>query len=561
MGNLTSMTDRKGKVTSYTYDALNRLRTITHADGSVITMVWDAGNRVRQVIDTANGTITLDYDDLDRLTRETSPQGQIEYDYDDAGRRTQLTVAGRDPIMYSYDDADRLTRIEQGSVAIDFTFDAADRRATVTWPNGIVGTYALDDADQLLSIVYDRGTTRVGEVGYTYDLSGRSVGQSGSLANLMMPATVNAATYDAANRLTNWGDESLSYDDNGNLISHGGATYGWNTRDELISTSAGAGSFAYDAFGRRTSRTIAGSILSYLHDGMNPVLVNDSLMLSGFGIDEFYATLSPDGATSHLKDALGSTRLLTDGDGNSTANYGYTPYGEGTRAGGSETPFQFTGRENDGASELYYYRARYYNARLGRFIQSDPAGLSGGINTFAYVEGNPMSYVDPYGLWAIGDPLPQWLVDGAAGFGAGLTGGLVGDGASVNQCSKAYQWSSWAGITAGLGVPIGRAVYVVKVSKLPTSGMGAREIVAARNALKAYFRGRPLSQWMPKWNPRLGYPTYEELLERNGGDIARLIEHAGNTSTGWTRGLLGGGAAKAGNSVREALEDACGCGS
>lgn len=401
MDNLRSMTDRKGQVTSYTYDALNRLKTVTHADGSVITLVWDAGDRVRQVVDTANGTITLEYDDLDRLTREISPQGQVDYDYDDAGRRTQLTVAGREPIIYSYDDANRLTRIEQGTVAIDFTYDAAGRRSTVTWPNGIVGTYGFDDADQLLSIVYDRGSSRVGEVGYTYDLAGRRVGQSGSLAKLMVPATMRAATYDSANRLTNWGGETLSYDDNGNLTSQGAATYGWNTRDELVWTSAGAGSFAYDALGRRTNRVVAGSAMSYLHDDMNPVLVDNDLMLSGFGLDEFYVRVSSSGATSHLTDGLGSTRILADDHGALTGSYGYTPYGEATSLGSAGTPFQFTGRENDGVSGLYYYRARYYDARIGRFLQNDPVRFVGGINMYAYADGNPVSETDPTGEFGI----------------------------------------------------------------------------------------------------------------------------------------------------------------
>ena len=65
---------------------------------------------------------------------------------------------------------------------------------------------------------------------------------------------------------------------------------------------------------------------------------------------------------------------------------------------------QYTGREKDGAQggtgggELYYYRARYYDPVLKRFISSDPIGLMGGLNTYQYVEGNPVSLVDPHGL-------------------------------------------------------------------------------------------------------------------------------------------------------------------
>jgi RHS repeat-associated protein len=59
--------------------------------------------------------------------------------------------------------------------------------------------------------------------------------------------------------------------------------------------------------------------------------------------------------------------------------------------------FQFTGRENDGVSNLYYYRARYYSAQLGRFISEDPIGLAGGMNLYGYVHGDPISNTDPTG--------------------------------------------------------------------------------------------------------------------------------------------------------------------
>jgi RHS repeat-associated protein len=59
--------------------------------------------------------------------------------------------------------------------------------------------------------------------------------------------------------------------------------------------------------------------------------------------------------------------------------------------------FQYTGRENDGTG-LYYYRARYYHAVAKRFIAEDPIGQAGGFNVSAYVGGNPLSFIDPFGL-------------------------------------------------------------------------------------------------------------------------------------------------------------------
>jgi RHS repeat-associated protein len=119
------------------------------------------------------------------------------------------------------------------------------------------------------------------------------------------------------------------------------------------------------------------------------------------GIDEVFAQLSGTGASAtiltYLTDALGSTIRLADATGTKVVDYTYDPYGNTTADAAVSNPFQYTGRENDGTG-LYYYRARYYSPMLARFISSDPIGLGGGINMYAYVGGNPLSRSDPLGL-------------------------------------------------------------------------------------------------------------------------------------------------------------------
>jgi RHS repeat-associated protein len=102
-----------------------------------------------------------------------------------------------------------------------------------------------------------------------------------------------------------------------------------------------------------------------------------------------------------LYDRLGSVIGLTDGAGQQVASYRYDAWGNVTASGPAaslEQPFRFTGREWDTDSGLYYYRARYYDPQVGRFISRDPIGRAGGTNLYAYVDNNPLNWVDPAGL-------------------------------------------------------------------------------------------------------------------------------------------------------------------
>jgi RHS repeat-associated protein len=205
-------------------------------------------------------------------------------------------------------------------------------------------------------------------------------------------------TYDGSNRLTSRSGTPLSYDANGNLTAFGLATYTWDVRSQLVTTNTGAGSFSYDALRRRVSATVNGTTTTYLQDGLNPAAISGNVMLAGMGLDEVYGQITPGGATSYLRDGVNSTVAEADATGAVTGNYAYSPYGGTANSGNGTTRLQFTGRDNDGAAGLYYYRARYYSPQLTRFISEDPIGLAGGTNFYAYANGNPISFIDPSGL-------------------------------------------------------------------------------------------------------------------------------------------------------------------
>ena len=123
-------------------------------------------------------------------------------------------------------------------------------------------------------------------------------------------------------------------------------------------------------------------------------------MLTGLGIDEYFQRTDASGASSYLTDALGSTLALANSAGGLVAtSYTYDPFGNTTVSGSSSNPFQFTGRENDGAG-LYFNRARYYSPTTQRFIEQDPADtLSSGSGLYTYASNDPADLVDPLGLY------------------------------------------------------------------------------------------------------------------------------------------------------------------
>ena len=403
-GNRTQITDHKSQVTAYTYDALNRVTQITYADSSTTTFTYNAANRITQVVDSVAGTISYTYDNLDRVTSQTTPQGTVTYTYDAAGRRTSMTVTGQSTINYTYDNANRLTQITRGTATVTLAYDAAGRRTSLTLPNGVVTQYTYDNASRRTGISYQNNSTTLGDLTYVYNATGRRTNVSGSYARTSLPQAFASSTHNARNQLTQRGAQSFTYDANGNLLSDGVTTYTWNARDQLTATSgSSSASFQYDAFGRRTAKTVGGSSVSYLYDGLNVVqelsgATPSANVLTG-AVDEVFSRTDSTASFCFLSAGLRSIIGLTDSNGVQQTQYTYEPFGATTLTGAANTnSFQHTGREND-LTGLYYYRARYYSPLLQRFISEDPIGFSSGdTNLYAYVGNDPINLSDPSGL-------------------------------------------------------------------------------------------------------------------------------------------------------------------
>jgi len=443
--NLTSHTDRREKVTALQYDALNRVTFAGFGQSgsqyeSTISYGWDAGNRLTGATDSIAGAISRQYsngapayDGLDNLLQETTPQGTVSYTYDNASRRQTMQVAGQPQVSYTWDNANRLTGITQGSSAVGINYDNANRRTSLTLPNGVTVGYSVDNDSRITGLTYSAGSTQLGNLTYGYDADGRVTSKNGTLAAISLPNAVSGNTFNADNGMTAFNGITQIYDANGSLTNDGTNTYTWDARNHLTGISgAVAASFTYDAFGRRASKTIAGANTQFLYDGFDPVQeiqagAPSANLLTGGRFDEYFTrTDSSNNVSTLLQDALGSTIGLV-GSGQSIAtNYTYQPFGATTAAGTANgNSYQFTGRENDGTG-LYFYRARYYQPTFQRFVSQDPLGFLGGDpNLYAYVRANPVSGVDPFGLYCLSDAAINGI--------AGSAGGALAGGAALTE--------------------------------------------------------------------------------------------------------------------------------
>jgi len=236
-------------------------------------------------------------------------------------------------------------------------------------------------------------------------------------ATLDLPAGANTVTIQAQDGSGNVSSKSYSvnvlgvpatytYDANGNLATKTeGAdawVYTWNALGQMTSVAKNGvsqASYEYDPVGRRIRRT-AGTTTSWLYDSEDVIQEvagsASTAIVHGLGIDEPLALQSGMNTTYLHTDGMGSVTLQTTSAGAIGQVVAYSVWGEAQS--GTAGPFGFVGREWDEFASMWYFRARWYDASLGRFISEDPIEFGGGMNFFAYAGNDPAGAIDPFGL-------------------------------------------------------------------------------------------------------------------------------------------------------------------
>ena len=432
-GLLATVTDPAHQTTSFYYDGKGRLTNGTDGTGTTLYS-FDANNNRTSISE--NGlTNSWTYDAYNRVSTYKDVYGNlIQYKYDGNGNLTNLVYPGGKNVYYTFDNDNHLTQVKDWSGRITtMTYDLAGRLTAVARPNGTFRTLSYDSAGELTNIWEQMANgLPIAWLRHNWNPSATMNWEfAAPLPHTNAPAS-RTMTYNDDNELKTVDGLNVTEDNDGNL-TYGPLTndnfsaYTFDARNRLL--NAGGVTNFYDPMNNRISQTYGTNSVVYV---INPnAKLPQVLMRIKSGVTNYYVygagllyqvTETPTGeqTLTYHYDYRGSTIALTGDNGLVTDRMEYSLYATLTyHVGANDTPFLFNGRFGVMSDQngLLYMRARCYNPYICRFISADPSEFAGGLNWYVYANGNPVNYLDPFGL------SPNW---GQIGSGSlQLAGGLL----------------------------------------------------------------------------------------------------------------------------------------
>ena len=405
---------------TYEYDNTGHLTGILYPSGRKLRLTYTAGRLSAMVLAKVAGSVGA----------QTSPLiSQLQYEPFGGVKSWQWQMASGTQLHERiYDTSGRLVRYRLGANLRDITYDAADRITAYTHYSAAGGApqpslnqgFGYDELGRLTSVTTASASWSIG-----YDANGnrKNVTLNGGNPSIY---TVSD-TSNRLNAITN-PERSFGYDNTGNTVadvstSGYGATYDLSGRLATLTKAGLTATYSIDGQGRRIRKfdsSGAASTTIFVYDQGGHLLgeydsagraVLEYVWLGDTPIAAF--TLNPAGPLKPMlvyyihSDHLDAPRQVLDQSNNLRWSWIAEPFGTTAannnpqNLGAFAFNLRFPGQYFDQESGLHYNYHRDYDATLGRYAQSDPIGLGGGINTYAYVMGNPVSYADPNGLQMI----------------------------------------------------------------------------------------------------------------------------------------------------------------
>ncbi|PEJ57980.1 Wall-associated protein [Bacillus sp. AFS002410] len=442
-------------------DENNRIKTITQTQQGMPDAVqtWDFptdSDKLKSTTfkqgSTTSDTTSFTYNNANENSIVSNSGKNFLFSYDELGILRSYTAGNNSSTSYQYNnrnliDTERI-QLDNGSILLDesYEYDANGNRTKVNLPNNQAVVYTYDSLNQLISEELPDGTKKV----YSYDGFGNRTTVKVTKDSV---TTETNSQFNKENQLSEYGNDPIHYDADGNRTDDSDYRYGWNPLGQLISVTKNGESnpfatYKYDEQGRRIEKTVDGVTTKYFYDGNS---INVLYETDNIGVVLRSYVYSSNGQRLAMKkqgqlfyyhyNAHGDVISLTDQMGQIVASYDYDTWGNVIKSDAqglaNDNPFGYAGYMYDKETKLYYLIARYYQPETGVFLSLDPEpgdqddALT--QNGYTYANNNPVMFYDYGGNSAQYD---GYISQGGAGVRGGSEESFGGTGKSGKGSGK-----------------------------------------------------------------------------------------------------------------------------